>query len=675
MQANKANKLAAASRFKSIKMKMLTFTGILLIGVLLFVSFINISFSTKKVMEQIDSNLQSQSDLILQKIDRFFESKLVVLESLAKLTSEQLLSSSNPLDLLTQLHKQNPSFSGIAFSPDFTGKNLYNNLNAQKLDVSGIPSTMAVIQKYASGHAAVQDPIVSKAANQLVVNLGAPVHKDGKPAGFLSGSLAIKEVSDALASVKIGETGYAFLFDSMGNIVYHPNQELIMKSTVKDLAVPEVQTAFEKAKQGGSGLFSYVTADGEEKYGIYRKTSADWVIMLAAPKSELTKPIREMEMTMAGIACLVLAVGLLLSYWISVQLSRPIRSLKQAIEVVESGDLTQQLSVHTHDEIGQAAASFNKMVNSLKSMMFEVSQTANQLASSSEQLTASAEQSTKVTEHIAASAQTVAEGAKQQVASVQSGTQTVVEMTASIELIAGNAREVSASAAVANEKAEKGSDAVHGAVSQMSNIHQMVDELSKVISKLSHRNKEIGNIVAMISTIAQQTNLLSLNAAIEAARSGEAGKGFAVVAAEVRKLADQTAKSARHIAELIGNVQTDTEQLEGAIEAAVIGVKSGMNAVHETGALFQDIRQGIHSVAVLVGNVSTHAEQMVGNAAQMAANIQSISGVAAANAGETQAVAASAEQQLASSEEVTASAVMLAKMAEELGTLVDRFKL
>jgi methyl-accepting chemotaxis protein len=659
---------------RSIRVKLLSFTGVLLLSVLILVSYINISYSSKKLGEQIDSNMNSESTIVAQRVDRFLYTHLSAIEALAKSGSQPLLNPATASDYIKFVHSQNPEFLGMAYSQDFTGKNLMSTLNAQKLDVSTIPSTMAVIQEYEKGKAVIQNPIKSKASNDLVVNLGAPLMKDGKPQGFMSGSLAINEVSKTVASATIGETGYAFLFDTQGTIIFHPNSEMVLKN-IKDLGSPELTEAFQKASQGQtSGLFNY-SFEGIEKYGIFQKTSANWVLMLAAPKVELMRPIQEMKQTMTFVTIAVMIVGLLLTYLLAFQFSRPVKKLKLAIEVVESGDLTQQLSIRSRDEIGQAAESFNKMVTSLKAMMIEVSQTSSQLAASSEQLTAGAEQSFKVTEHIASSAQTVAEGADLQVASVVTGGQIVTDMSQYISRIVDHTREVSTVADEAKEQADRGTHSIQDVVSQMGRIHEMVDELSSVIARLSQRNGEIGTIVGIISNISQQTNLLSLNAAIEAARSGEAGRGFAVVASEIRKLADQSGQSAQQIADLIANVQQDSELVVQAIQAAVEEVKTGMVVVDETGVLFGQIESRVRGVAELVGYVDGYAGKIAENVDGVVATIESISGVAHRNAEETQQVAASAEEQLASIEEVTASATMLSQMAEELRTLVDRFKI
>ncbi|NEW09372.1 methyl-accepting chemotaxis protein [Paenibacillus sp. SYP-B3998] len=654
---------------KSIKIRLLFFTGLLLLLSLLSISYLSYYFASNTVRDGIDEEVKASATVITQTLDTHLQSKLSVVKTLAKMAEGNFGNTEKQLDFIKKAQQQNPELTGIVFSHELSGGNSMNQ-NGEILDLS----TRAYIKELNNGKSIISDPVASKVDNSLSVILGAPILNNQKVAGNFTASVAIADVTKTVSTAEFGKTGYATLLDSAGNVIYHREKERIMKTTVKDFNSPELTEAFNKAIKGEQGTFTY-SFSGIDKFGYYARTSNNWVLILSAPLAELDAPVNNMASRMGLITIVIVFIGLVLTYILANRLTRPLVRLKQSIELVEAGDLNHVLIVRGGDEIAQAAVSFNRMTQTIKTILTEVSLSSNQLASSSEQLTAGAEQTSKVTEHIANAIQVVAEGAGRQVDSVTSGAYTAEDMSNKVRLIVDNTKQMSEATGVVTVKAKEGGLAVEHAVSQMGVIQNMVDELAMVIKTLGQRSDEIGNIVEIISGIAQQTNLLSLNASIEAARAGEAGKGFAVVASEIRKLADQTAYSAEQIAALVLSVQADTGHAAATMNTAVEEVESGRQAVNRNGDLFKEIQHGITGLGDLVGHVSGYAEQISEGAERIVTAIQTISEVAETNAGETQNVSASAEEQLASMQEVTSSAAALSNMAEDLRSMVDKFKI
>ncbi|HMM19899.1 MAG TPA: methyl-accepting chemotaxis protein [Selenomonadales bacterium] len=375
---------------------------------------------------------------------------------------------------------------------------------------------------------------------------------------------------------------------------------------------------------------------------------------------------------MAGIFSALL--GIVIGFFAARSIARPVNELAAVAQKVAGGDLTEQVRVDRQDEIGQLATSFNTMVVQLKSLIKQINANAEQVAASSEELTASSEQSAQAADQIATSITGVATGANEQLAAANETSAIVEQMSAGIQQVAANTNHVAEQSARAADKAKEGGKAVEKAVSQMAHIENTVNTSAKVVTKLGERSKEIGQIVDTISGIAGQTNLLALNAAIEAARAGEQGRGFAVVAEEVRKLAEQSQEAAKKIAELIGEIQGDTDKAVVAMNEGTREVETGAEVVNAAGVAFQEIVELVSQVSSQVREISAATQQMASGSQQIVGAARKIDALSKTSAGEAQSVSAATEEQLASMEEIANSSQALAHLAQDLQAAVAKFR-
>jgi methyl-accepting chemotaxis protein len=406
-----------------------------------------------------------------------------------------------------------------------------------------------------------------------------------------------------------------------------------------------------------------------EELGVFQEELLNKGIMETSAKVESIKTL----VLILGIVSVLVGVGI--SLFISRLISNPVLELAKAAERISSGDLTaDEIKIKNRDEIGDLASSFNQMSRNLRELIKQVGINAEQVAASAEELTASAEQTSKATEQITLIMQDVASGVEKQVKSVEDTTQMATEMAAGVQQIATNASHVSATAVHASETALEGNRSIQSAVQQMNSINRSVQDLANVVKGLGERSKEIGHIIEVITGIAEQTNLLALNAAIEAARAGEHGRGFAVVADEVRKLAEQSAQSAQQISEMISAIQEETTIAVQTMEETAKEVVEGIGSVHAAGDSFSQIQSAVQEVSAQIEEVSSSVQQMAAGVEQIVHAMKMISDVAEAAASSTQEGSAATEEQLASMEEIASSASSLSKMAEELHAHIGKFK-
>ncbi|NIK77783.1 methyl-accepting chemotaxis protein [Paenibacillus castaneae] len=389
-----------------------------------------------------------------------------------------------------------------------------------------------------------------------------------------------------------------------------------------------------------------------------------------------TETARAATMNVSIISILAVVLAVLIGYFSSRMISKPIVAIANVAERIALGDLTiEDIRVKNKDEVGVLAKSFNQMAGNLRSLVQQISISSEHIAASSEELTASAEQSNQVSENIALTLQEVTANADMQSRNVDESVRSTNEMSSGLQQIASSAQMTSALSIQTSEIALEGNQIIQSTVKQMDSIHNKMDHLANAVTEMEGNSKEIESIVAVISEIAAQTNLLALNAAIEAARAGEQGRGFAVVADEIRKLAEQSSNSAGQISQLVTTINTHTHHVVESMEVGAKEVDEGIRVVHIAGQLFEEINRNIDEVSNLVQDVSASSQQISASSEQVVHAIEEISEGSKSVAEQSQNVAASTEEQLASMEEIASSASFLSNMAEELQSLVGKFKI
>lgn len=451
------------------------------------------------------------------------------------------------------------------------------------------------------------------------------------------------------------------------------------------------KSEYKKLQDISSEMLSLaVNNENDKAYDVYlkemepqRETVNQLIEDIQTLNADNAKTIYQRDSKEAGsiitLLIIVIAASLVLSVSIGLLMTRlitkPIKDIQALFTETEQGDFTVKGTYQSKDELGLLTSSFNKMVAGVRSIIETVGETSHQVASSSQELSASADESTKASEYISTTIQELAVGSDQQVESVENSRTVIKGMTEFAGRISSNAEKAAATADQTALMSLEGTKAIDKVSAQMKSINETVVSLSEAFKHLTERSNEIGNITEVITSIAEQTNLLALNAAIEAARAGEQGKGFAVVADEVRKLAEQSAQSAEQITRLITIIQNDTKQTMNSVISATGEVKEGLVVVHEAGGAFQKIENSITEVVTQINDVTNLVKNLTAGTSEIETAISGVKEVAETAAGSTQTVSAATQEQLASMEEIAAASQILAQNAEELQHLIQKFKI
>ncbi|MEC2077158.1 HAMP domain-containing methyl-accepting chemotaxis protein [Metabacillus fastidiosus] len=425
--------------------------------------------------------------------------------------------------------------------------------------------------------------------------------------------------------------------------------------------------------------YTYYVNEGSSKRDELQQFNSELKLYHESLAEKIYKQNHEKLKTATAVFLAVITAAMAVSITIGLMISRsivnPIKRIQKLMVRAESGDFSISGSYRSKDEVGQLVTSFNKMIMGLREMIRTVNETSETVAASSQELSASAEHSAKASEHISLTIQQLAVGSNHQLQSVEESTYVINEMTDYAEQITRNAEEMTESANETAEISIEGKQSIDKVMHQMNSINENVTGLGSSIKGLSERSVEIGKINEVITAIAGQTNLLALNAAIEAARAGEQGKGFAVVADEVRKLAEQSANSAEQITNLIQMIQHETNETITSMNSATKEVQGGLEVVQEAGQSFEKIEASINGVVTQIKDIASAINELSSRSTQIADSIHTVKTVAEESAASNQNVTAATEEQLASMEEIETSAANLAKISEQLQGLILKFKI
>ncbi|WP_336077349.1 methyl-accepting chemotaxis protein [Paenibacillus sp. 203] len=516
-------------------------------------------------------------------------------------------------------------------------------------------------------------PVASVTTGNLVVNISGTL-EDGE--GAVALALNLDKMGESLQSVKIGERGGLIIVDSEHKVV--SGTGTAFNKTGKKPAdaiegLPEVATTVES----DTPSMSQIQFMNRDMLAFTLKDPlTGWSIVALSDLedySDAAQPILKQSLIVIVISILAAAIIIVLmvrSFLI------PLRKLQAGTRIVRDGNLTERVNLFSKDEFGELAQNFDQMTHSLHTMVSEVNQTSSRLASSSLMIKESTEQTTESVQHVA---ETVMESAENAATSAEASEQTanaVEEMAKGVSTIAESASSIVDSAGQTEHDVAQGSQMISHVRTQMDRILEAVSQTASLMDELSQLSDDAKQMNTAIAAIAKQTNLLSLNASIEASRAGEAGRGFAVVAIEVRKLSEQSKESADSISQIITQmldlIQRSTATMNGNVRNQV---GEGLRISQDAEGAFTNIERSTSHIVEQIQSVSAAAEQISASTEEVSATVTHLASLSRNSADSSQTTSAAAQEQMAAMEEIASSSQELSNMAQDLQQLVKRFKI
>ncbi|EIK97108.1 N-acetylglucosamine regulated methyl-accepting chemotaxis protein [Pseudomonas sp. M47T1] len=459
-------------------------------------------------------------------------------------------------------------------------------------------------------------PSIAAATQSYVLSLGKVLSRNGTTLGVLGADVSMNEILGQLKQIKLPGNGFAFFVDHDGIILGHNDNNALDKPV--DSLYPALTSSALQSLAASDGAQFLLNDQGQRLYVIPIQHQHEKLV-LVLDNDLLLAPLHRSLWVALGTLVVILVLSLLVVNALCVWLLRPLGAMSRGLQVIASGDgdLTQRIVQQSDDEVGELGRHFNQFVGSLHTLIGHVRQQAVEIG----------QESTSVLHRSTDSAQSL-ERLQQELTLVATA---VTEMASATQEIAGNAERTAASAQQSSVSSLQGLELVRKTQGSIVDLSSEISAATQVVNELSEYSQSISSVLTSIQSVAEQTNLLALNAAIEAARAGEHGRGFAVVADEVRMLSQRTQESTKSIQATVSNIQRIT-----------------------------------HDAVERMANSTGLAERSVADAQQAYASLEQITEAASEISGMSQQIASAAEEQSSVTEEITRNVVTLKTLGEDL---------
>lgn len=530
---------------------------------------------------------------------------------------------------------------------------------------------------YIAGKAQTQtfwtDPYFDDSVNQMVISVCRPIKdKQGNFIGVMAIDVALSSINEQTNKLRIGEKGYPIIVDKNNIIISHKDAAKVGKpleteALVKALADPSSNIIYYNYKEGNAT---------KQKLGIIHRVPAfNWSIISTYYLDELQKEVNGLILFTVSCGLVALVLSFVLILLLTNQFNNNIRKLVESMKVVRTGDLSACSNIVSKDEIGLLSTYFDETIQDLGKLVSNVQNVSQELTHAAQNLAATSEEVSASADEVAKTVEDIAKGAEDQASDAERAAMTSRDLSTQFNTLNQITENMLTSAKLLNKANQDSFSAIQNLDETNVKSNEANVMISEVVTELSEKTQEIGGILDAISAISVQTNLLALNASIEAARAGEHGRGFAVVAEEIRKLAEESARSADEVRLIVGNIQVDTKKTVNSMSLLQENAQAQDESVKSVLEAFGTIGQAYGQISEHINNIEHSVRDLTANQELIHSNIENISAVSEETAAAAEEVTASMDQQVSAVEEVAKSAQQLNEISSMLNEEISHFKI
>lgn len=548
----------------------------------------NDSIQGKTIHTNLEDHLEEMSKITASSVQAWLSGRVLLVDHIA-----QTVANDPAAESVTRLLEQRSLLSTFTFTYLGSRDGSFTIRPKDDLPADYDPRTRPwYADAMTAGGTTLTEPYLDVTTGQLMMTIATPVSHDGQTLGVVGGDLTLDTLAKIVSSLDLGGIGYAFLVSADGKVLVHPDKDLVMKqlSDIYPRNTPTLSTRISETEQEGSPRILMFSP-------IKDLPSVNWYIGLSIDKNKAYEALGDFRASAILATVIAVFITLLLLGMLIRVLMQPLRLMGKAMRDIAQGegDLTRRLNVHSKDEFGELAHDFNLFVERIQHSIREVS--------------SATEQVNEVAKRVMQTSCSSMTNSDDQANRTNSIATAINELGAAAQEIARNAGEASIQASDARLQAEGGRQVVTQTMDAMNGLSGKIRASCSNIEALNGKTENIGRILEVIKGISEQTNLLALNAAIEAARAGEAGRGFAVVADEVRSLAYHTQTSAQEIHTMIEELQVGAREAVSTMSESERYSQNGVIIANQAGERLGNVTQHIGDIDGINQSVATATEE------------------------------------------------------------------